>query len=99
VTAEDWREMRARLDRRTEPVGTAIPFIERSTDRRLEARVGQAGGLRVVLAIGDETGGKVFMDPSPAMRLAWFLLEAAAGKAAANAARRAFYAEPDKRAR
>jgi hypothetical protein len=55
VTAEDWREMHARLDRRTEPVGTAIPFIERSTGRRLEARVGQVGGLRVVLAIGDET--------------------------------------------
>jgi hypothetical protein len=98
VTAEDWREMRARLDRRTEPVGTAIPFIERSTGRRLAARVGQVG-LRVMLAIGDETGGKVFMDPSAAMRLAWFLLEAAAGKRAANAARRAFDVEPDKRAR
>jgi hypothetical protein len=77
------------LDRRTEPVGT-VSYIERSTRNRVEARVGRVADRYVVLSIGDGTAGRAFMDPRPAIRLAWFLLEAAAGKAATHAARRAF---------
>jgi hypothetical protein len=64
VTAEDWREMHARLDRRTEPVGTAIPFIERSTGRRLEARVGQEASF-INGAVLPVDGGRSILGQDP----------------------------------